>query len=60
MLSMWYSVTNRLQGLEKTIPDTPKGVTPVHLRDYQIFARNHKVLRSGETDVGIPKDQAKA
>ncbi|RVX69007.1 NADH-ubiquinone oxidoreductase 20.8 kDa subunit [Exophiala mesophila] len=30
-------------GLEKTIPDTPKGQTPVHLRDYQIFARNPKV-----------------
>lgn len=55
-----YHVTDQLQGLEKTIPDTPKGVTPVHLRDYQIFANSPKVLKSSEADVGIPKDKAKA
>jgi NADH dehydrogenase (ubiquinone) 1 alpha subcomplex subunit 8 len=26
------------QGLEKKIPDTPKGETPVHLRARQIFS----------------------
>ncbi|KPI36384.1 NADH-ubiquinone oxido 20.8 kDa subunit [Cyphellophora attinorum] len=43
-------------GLEKTIPDTPKGQTPVHLRDYQYMADRRNVLRSGEKDVGILKD----
>lgn len=52
--------TDRSQGLEKKIPDTPKNVTPVHLRDRQIFADSPRVLLSGEADVGIPKDQAKA
>ena len=27
-----------LQNLEKVIPDTPKGETPVHLRQHQILA----------------------
>ena len=44
------------QGLEKVIPDTPSNVTPVHLRDWQIFADHRPVLRRGERDVGIPKD----
>lgn len=52
--------TDQWQGLEKTIPDTPSNLTPVHLRDYQIFAQDRYVLRSGEADVGIPKDKAKA
>lgn len=26
------------QNLEKTIPDTPKGEVPVHLREKQLFA----------------------
>ncbi|KAK5951128.1 ndufa8, NADH-ubiquinone oxidoreductase complex I 19kd subunit [Knufia fluminis] len=47
-------------GLEKNIPDAPSNLTPVHLRDYQIFANDRYVLRSGEADVGIPKDKAKA
>jgi hypothetical protein len=44
------------QGLEKTIPDTPKGETPVHLRDFQIYADRQKVVRPWEVDVGIRKD----
>lgn len=47
-------------GLEKVIPDTPKGDVPVHLRDRQIFADRVKVLHPGEKDVGIMKDTAKA
>ncbi|TPX11080.1 uncharacterized protein E0L32_007941 [Thyridium curvatum] len=31
-------------GLEKTIPDTPKGKTPVHLRNKQIYA-HYPILR---------------
>lgn len=34
------------QGLEKTIPDTPKGQTPIHLRDYQTFANRQWVAKS--------------
>jgi hypothetical protein len=49
-----------LQGLEKVIPDTPKGDVPVHLRDYQIFADRRKVLASWEADVGIAKKDAEA
>lgn len=30
--------------LEKTIPDTPPNVEPVHLRDYQIYADNPYVV----------------
>lgn len=46
-----------LQGLEKVIPDTPQGETPVHLKNYQIFANgNRNVLRSGESDVGVAKN----
>lgn len=53
--------TDRVQGLEKHIPDAPSNQTPVHLRDYQIFANTNKyVLKSGEADVGIPKDKASA
>jgi hypothetical protein len=48
----------RKQGLEKTIPDTPKGQTPIHLRDKQIYADRKHVLRSWEKDVGIRKDGA--
>jgi hypothetical protein len=44
------------QGLEKTIPDSPKGVTPVHLRNYQYMADTRNVLHRGEKDVGILKD----
>lgn len=56
-----YSIpSNSWQGLEKNIPDAPSNLTPVHLRDYQIFANDRYVLRSGEADVGIPKDKAKA
>jgi hypothetical protein len=45
-----------LQGLEKVIPDTPKGQTPIHLRDWQTFADNRLVLRPNEKDVGVGKD----
>ena len=44
-----------MQGLEKVIPDAPKNETPVHLRDWQIYANNKRVLRSDESDVGIDK-----
>ncbi|KIV86714.1 hypothetical protein, variant 2 [Exophiala sideris] len=47
-------------GLEKHIPDTPKGQTPVHLRDKQIYADHPNVLRSWEKDVGIRKDGSPA
>ena len=49
------------QGLEKQIPDIPKGQTPVHLRDKQIMADRRNVLLRGEKDVGIMKsDVSKA
>lgn len=48
------------QGLEKTIPDTPKGETPVHLRDKQLFADNRMVVFPWEKDVGVRKDSQKA
>lgn len=35
---------NALQKLEKTIPDTPKNQTPVHLRTKQIYA-HYPILR---------------
>jgi len=44
------------QGLEKVIPDTPKGETPVHLRDKQVFADRKAVVYPWETDVGVRKD----
>lgn len=44
-----------LQGLEKVIPDAPKNETPVHLRNWQIYANHKKVLKSDESDVGIDK-----
>ena len=47
---------DQLQGLEKSIPDAPKNVTPVHLRDRQVMADVPKVLKRGEKDVGIMKD----
>ena len=47
-----------LQGLEKTIPDTPKGDTPVHLRDKQVYADHPTVVYPWEKDVGIRKDAA--
>lgn len=57
----WRSnIVDSLQGLEKVIPDTPKGDIPVHLRDRQIFADRVKVLYPGEKDVGIMKDTAKS
>ncbi|KAK5056734.1 hypothetical protein LTR84_012266 [Exophiala bonariae] len=43
-------------GLEKVIPDTPKGQTPIHLRDWQTFANDRLILRPNEKDVGIGKD----
>lgn len=52
----WDTDADQSQGLEKTIPDTPKGETPVHLRDYQVMAEQRNVLRRGEKDVGILKD----
>ncbi|KIX09712.1 uncharacterized protein Z518_00793 [Rhinocladiella mackenziei CBS 650.93] len=45
-------------GLEKTIPDTPKGQTPIHLRDKQLFADTTQVVMPWEKDVGIRKDEA--
>jgi hypothetical protein len=52
--------SNELQGLEKVIPDTPKGDVPVHLRHKQLFADKVKVLYPGEKDVGITKETAKS
>lgn len=49
------TIANKSQGLEKTIPDTPKGDTPVHLRDFQIYADRPHVLGRNESDVGVPK-----
>ena len=51
-------MTDDQQGLEKSIPDTPKGQTPIHLRDKQLFADNRTVVYPWEKDVGIRKDQA--
>ena len=48
------------QGLEKVIPDSPKGEVPVHLRDRQIFADNRVVVYPWERDVDIPKKDAEA
>jgi hypothetical protein len=48
------------QGLEKVIPDTPKGEVPVHLRDRQIFADKRIVVYPWEADVGISKKDAEA
>jgi len=45
-------------GLEKTIPDTPKGQTPVHLRDKQLYADFPTVVYPFEKDVGIRKKDA--
>ena len=44
-----------LQGLQKEIPEQPKNVTPVHLRDIQLYADQPKVLHRNEKDVGILK-----
>ena len=52
------TATDYQQGLEKSIPDTPKGQTPIHLRDMQLFADNRQVVYPWEKDVGIRKDQA--
>ena len=41
------------QGLEKVIPDAPKGEVPVHLRDRQIFADKRIVVYPWEKDVDI-------
>ena len=46
-------------GLEKVIPDTPKGETPVHLKDKQIFADRPHVLRPWEAEVGLSRSEAK-
>lgn len=54
------AIANERQGLEKNIPDTPKGDVPIHLRDRQIFADRVKVLFPGEKDVGIMKDTTKS
>ncbi len=48
-----------MQNLEKTIPDTPKGQTPVHLRDKQLYADTPMVLLPWEKEVGTRKDSAK-
>jgi hypothetical protein len=53
-------IADPLQGLEKVIPDAPKGDIPVHLRDRQIFADRVKVLYPGEKDVGVMKATAKS
>ncbi|OAP61494.1 hypothetical protein AYL99_03697 [Fonsecaea erecta] len=45
-------------GLEKTIPDTPKGQTPIHLRDKQLFADYPQVVMPWEKDVGVRKKDA--
>jgi hypothetical protein len=47
-----------IQGLEKTIPDTPKGQTPIHLRDKQLYADYPTVVMPWEKDVGIRKKDA--
>lgn len=49
-------ILTRKQGLEKIIPDAPKGQIPVHLRDRQIYAENKRVVLPWEKDVGIRKD----
>ena len=49
-----------MQGLEKVIPDTPKGEIPVHLRDRQLFADRRIVRYPWEADVGISKKDAEA
>jgi NADH dehydrogenase (ubiquinone) 1 alpha subcomplex subunit 8 len=49
---------NILQGLEKVIPDAPKGEIPIHLRDKQLFADRVKVLLPWEKDVDVRKDSA--
>ncbi|EXJ93842.1 NADH dehydrogenase (ubiquinone) 1 alpha subcomplex 8 [Capronia coronata CBS 617.96] len=46
-------------GLQKTIPETPEGQTPIHLRDKQLFADSRTVVYPWEKDVGIRKDGAK-
>lgn len=46
------------QGLQKTIPDTPEGETPIHLRNKQLFADPRTVVYPWEKDVGIRKDGA--
>lgn len=53
---LWLLMHIFLQGLEKVIPDTPKGQTPIHLRDWQTFADNRLVLKPNEKDVGVGKD----
>jgi hypothetical protein len=53
-------LTATVQGLEKTIPDTPKGQTPIHLRDKQMFADPKYVVFPWEKDVGINKKDANA
>ncbi len=53
---MWaYEV---VQGLEKTIPDTPKGQTPIHLRDKQLYADYPTVVLPWEKDVNVRKKDA--
>ncbi len=47
-----------VQGLEKTIPDTPKGQTPIHLRDKQIYADYPTVVMPWEKDVNVRKKDA--
>ncbi|KAF7504773.1 hypothetical protein GJ744_001706 [Endocarpon pusillum] len=47
-------------GLQKVIPDTPKGDVPVHLRDKQLFANRRSVLYPGESDVGVLKERFKS
>ena len=54
------SSTDSIQGLQKVIPDTPKGDIPVHLRDKQLFADRRRVVFPHEADVGILKERVKA
>ena len=48
---------SKLKGLEKIIPDTPKNVTPVHLREKQIFADRHQEPAPWEKGPSQPKEE---
>ena len=49
--------TKLSQGLEKVIPDTPRGEVPIHLRNKQLFADSRTVVYPWEQDVDVPKKQ---
>ena len=40
-----------LQGLEKKIPGSPEGETPIHLRKFQTFSHNMSSIREDEPNV---------